>query len=99
VPQQQGVPLKQTKQQQPLFRQHSSVSQHDCRIAQHALSPLVQVMQQPSLVLSHLQMPQVRLHWQTVKPFNVAQHEHSPPTNDLHRFCRVARETSSSQTQ
>jgi hypothetical protein len=46
-------------------------SQHDCRIAQQALSPEVQDMQQPSFVYSHLQMPQVRLHWQQQMPFDV----------------------------
>jgi len=81
------------------LQQLSSVSQHDCKIAQHALSPLAQVMQQPSAVYSHLQMQQVRLHWQTVRPFKVAQHEHIPPASALHRFCRVAQATSSSQSQ
>jgi hypothetical protein len=75
------------------------VAQQDCRIAQHALSPLVQVMQQPSFVLSHLQMPQVRLHWHTVKPLSVQQQEHKPPASALHRFCNVAQATSSSQWQ
>jgi hypothetical protein len=44
-------------------------------------------------------MQQVKLHWQTVSPFNVAEHEHNPPTSALHRFCSVAEATSSSQSQ
>ena len=49
----------------------------------------LQVMQQPSDVVSHLQIPQVRLHWQTVSPLSVQQQEHRPPANALHRFCSV----------
>jgi hypothetical protein len=37
-------------------------------IAQQALSPDVQLMQQPSFVYSHLQMPTVKLHWQQQIP-------------------------------
>jgi len=81
------------------LQQLSSVSQQACRIAQHALSPLAHVMQQPSAVYSHLQMQQVRLHWQTVRPLRVAQHEHNPPASALQRFCSVAHATSSSQAQ
>src|SRR5580693_3487215 len=44
-------------------------------------------------------MPQVRLHWQTVRPFKVAQHEHNPPASALQRFCSVAHATSSSHAQ
>ena len=46
-------------------------SQQACSISQQVLSPLVHVMQQPSLVRSHLHVPQQRLHWQTVIPFIV----------------------------
>jgi hypothetical protein len=81
------------------LQQLSSVSQQAWTIAQHALSPLLQVMQQPSAVYSHLQMQQVRLHWQTVRPFRVAQHEQSPPASALQRFCSVAQATSSSHVQ
>jgi len=41
-------------------------------------SPLVQVMQQPSFVFSHLQWPQQRLMLQTWMPFQVQQHEQVP---------------------
>lgn len=68
-------------------------------MAQQALSPLVQVTQQPSLVNSHLQLPQHMLHWQTVMPFCVQQKLHMPPASILHRFCNAPQATSSSQAQ
>jgi hypothetical protein len=68
-------------------------------MSQHALSPLWQVMHTPSLVGSHVQMPQVRLHSQTVIPFSVQQQLHIPSQRALHRFCNVAHETSSSHAQ
>jgi hypothetical protein len=61
-------------------------------------SPLVQVMQTPSLVVSHLHLPQHRLHWQTVMPFQVQQQLHAPPASILHRLCSAPHATSSSQT-
>jgi hypothetical protein len=75
------------------FRQ----SPHDCSIWPQALSPLVQVTQQPSLVNSHLHVPQQRLHWQTVMPLKVQQQLHMPPASILQRFCRAPQATSSSQ--
>jgi hypothetical protein len=47
-------------------------------MSQHLASPLVQVMQQPSFVFSHLQWPQHRLKLQTWMPFQVQQHEQVP---------------------
>ena len=35
-------------------------------------------MQQPSLVYSHLQLPQVKLHWQHWMPLQVQQQLHRP---------------------
>ena len=46
-------------------------SQQACSFAQQALSPDVQVILQPSFVYSHLQIPQVRLHWKTLIPLQV----------------------------
>lgn len=74
-------------------------SQQACNISQQGLSPLVQVMQQPSLVTSHLQLPQQRLHWQTVIPFIVQQQLHIPPASILQRFCKAPQATSSSHEQ
>ncbi len=56
-------------------------------------------MQTPSAVISHLQLPQHRLHWQTVMPFQVQQHEHMPSASILHRFCSVAHDISSVHLQ
>jgi hypothetical protein len=72
-------------------------SQQACSMSQQALSPLVQVMQTPSLVMVHLQVHII--HWQTTMPFIMQQHEHMPSASILHRFCRAPQETSSSQTQ
>ena len=68
-------------------------------MAQQAGSPEVQVMQQPSLVYSHLQVPHTRLHWTMVMPLTVQQQLHMPPASILQRFCRVAQATSSSHLQ
>ena len=60
-PQQTGVLLIRRQQLQP---EESSVlmqSQQAWIISQHWLSPLVQVTQQPFSVVSHLQMPTLRL--------------------------------------
>jgi hypothetical protein len=44
-------------------------------MSQHLASPLVQVIEQPSFVFSHLQWPQQRLMLQTWMPFHVQQQE------------------------
>jgi hypothetical protein len=77
------------------FRQ----AQQACNISQHFLSPLVQVMQQPSLVISHWQLAQHMLHWHIIMPFQVQQQLHIPPASILHRFCIAPQATSSSQVQ
>ena len=61
-------------------------SQQACIISQHALSPLMQVMQQPSLVISHLHIPIVRLQQHTIMPFIIMQQVHMPPDSIVHRF-------------
>ena len=68
-------------------------------MAWQALSPLVQLMQQPSLVYSHLQIPTVKLHWQQGIPLHVQQQLQRPSANMRQRFCSVPRATSSSQRQ
>jgi hypothetical protein len=62
------------------------------------LSPLVQVMQTPSLVISHLHMPIVRQQQQTIIPFIMQQQLHIVPMSDMHRFCMVLQATLSSLT-
>lgn len=79
--------------------QQAIESQQACRISQHALSPLMQVMQQPFSVYSQVQMPQARLCWQMVIPFSVQQQLQRLPASILHRFCSVPQATSSSQMQ
>jgi hypothetical protein len=64
-------------------------SQQAWIISPHLASPLVQVIQAPSLVMSHLHKPIVRLQQQTVMPFIVMQHVHMPPANIVHRFCSM----------
>src|SRR5262245_21428841 len=68
-------------------------------MAWQALSPLVQLMQQPSFVYSHLQIPQVKLHWQQQMPLQVQQQLQRPSASMRQRFCSVPRATSSSQRQ
>src|SRR5580704_131622 len=67
-------------------------------MSQQALSPLVQVMQTPSLVISHLHMPMVRQQQQTIIPFIMQQQLHMVPISDMHRFCIVLQATLSSLT-
>jgi hypothetical protein len=68
-------------------------------MSQQALSPLMQVTEQPSLVYSHLHGPQHRLIWQQVIPPQVQVREHIPSQRALHRFCKVPQATSSSHEQ
>jgi hypothetical protein len=68
-------------------------------MSQHCLSPEVHVMQQPSFVISHLQMPMVRLQQQTIIPFIMQQTEHMAPAVIEQRFCIIAQAAGSSQEQ
>jgi hypothetical protein len=63
------------------------------------LSPLVQVITQPSLVISHLHMPIVMLQVQTVMPFIMQQKLTIPPAIMVQRFCIMAQAVGSVQTQ
>jgi hypothetical protein len=54
-------------------------SQHDAIMAAHFWSPEVQVTLMPLSVISHLQMPIVRLQQQTMAPLSIVQQEHMPP--------------------
>lgn len=88
-----------TQQVQPHLSMQLIDSQQAWIISQQALSPLVQVMQQPSLVISHLHMPMVRLQQQTIMPFIIMQQLHMPPASMLHRFCIMLHAIGSSQEQ
>src|SRR5437867_12010987 len=68
-------------------------------MSQQALSPLVQVITQPSLVMSHLHMPMVRLQHDTIMPFIMQHMLHMPPAIMVHRFCIMAQAVGSSHLQ
>jgi hypothetical protein len=97
--QQTGVPPIIMQQVQPAFRQAIMQSQQPWIMAMQAGSPLVQVITQPSLVISVLHMPIIRLQLQQTMPFIMQQQEHMPPASMVHRFCIIARATASSHTQ
>jgi hypothetical protein len=69
VQQQTGVPPIIMQQVHPAFMQAATQSQQPWIMSQQALSPLVQVITQPSLVISHLHAPIVRLQQHTIMPF------------------------------
>ena len=85
-PQQTGVPFIIMQQVQPAFIIVAMQSQQAWIISQHLASPLVQVMTQPSAVISHLHMPMVRLQQQTIMPFIIMQQLHIPPAIIEQRF-------------
>ena len=97
--QQQGMPPKHTQHIQPASMQQHMQSQQACSISQQALSPEVQVMHTPSLVISHLQLHMAKLHWHMTMPFIMHEQLHIPPANMRHRFCNVPHDTSSSHLQ
>jgi hypothetical protein len=99
VPQQIGVLFMQQQQVQPAAIIVLMQSQQAWIILQHSASPDVHVMTQPSLVMSHLHMPMVRLQQQTIMPFIMQQSEHMPPWSIMHRFCIMLQAIGSSQEQ
>ena len=99
VQQQTGVPPMHMQQVQPAFMHAMMQSQQPWIIAQQAASPLVQVMQQPSLVISILHEPMVRLHTHTHMPFIVQHRLHMPPAIIAQRFCIMVQAAGSSQVQ
>ncbi len=88
-----------TQQVQPAFIMAVQQSQQAWIMAQQALSPLVQVMQTPSSINSHLHRPIVRLQQQTIMPFIIVQQEHMPPAIMVQRFCIMPQAVLSSQVQ
>src|SRR5260370_15116585 len=87
------------EQQQPALSIVVMHSQDACSISQHILSPLVQVRQMPSLVMSHLHMPMVRLQVQTAMPFIIMQQLTMPPAIMVQRFCIMVQAALSSHAQ
>jgi hypothetical protein len=84
---------------QPAVIMLAQQSQQAWIIAQQFLSPLVQVMQTPMPVASHLHMPIVMLQQHTIIPFIIMQQLHIPPAIIVQRFCSIPADTLSSQTQ
>ena len=74
------------QQTQPALDIADMQSQQAWIIAQQSASPLVQVMQTPSLVCSHLHMPIIMLHEQIIMPFIIMQQLHIPPAIMEQRF-------------
>jgi hypothetical protein len=88
-----------TQQVQPDFIIAVMQAQHAWTMALHAASPLVQVMQTPCSVGSHLQRHIVMLHAQTTIPLSMQQQLQRPPAIMVQRFCNMPAETLSSQAQ
>jgi hypothetical protein len=84
--QQIGMLFMQRQQTHPALDIAVMQSQQAWIIAQQSASPLVQVMQTPSLVWSHLHMPMIMLHEQTIMPFIIIQQLHIPPAIMEQRF-------------
>jgi hypothetical protein len=97
--QQTGMPFIIRQQVQPDAIIDAQQAQQDWIMAQQSLSPLVQVMQTPMSVASHLHMPIIRLQQQAIIPFIIMQQEHIPPAFMVHRFWSIPAATLSSQTQ
>jgi hypothetical protein len=86
-------------QQQPHSRQQLMHSHSALIILQQALSPVVQQIEQPSLVISQRQWQQVKLHWHSVMPFQVQTTQQVSPAKARQRFCSMPHETWSSHEQ
>jgi len=87
------------QQVQPHLSIVETQSQQAWIISQHLASPLVQVSETPSLVISQWHMPIVRLQQQTMVPFIMQQSVHIPPCSMVHRFWTMPAATLSSQSQ
>lgn len=99
APQQTGVLFIITQQVQPAATQAVMQSQHAWIILQQSASPLVQVITHPSLVISHLHRPIVRLQQQTVIPFITQQQLIIPPASIWQRFCIIPHAAGSAVVQ
>ncbi|MBV8557058.1 MAG: hypothetical protein JO116_15960, partial [Planctomycetaceae bacterium] len=97
--QQTGMPFIIMQQVQPSFIMVMQQSQQAWIMSVLALSPLVQVMQQPFSIISHLHMPIIMLQQQTIIPFIIMQQVHMPPAIMVQRFCIMVHDTLSSHVQ
>jgi hypothetical protein len=85
-----GMPFMHMQQVQPALHIAIMQSQQAWIIEQQAGSPLVQVMQTPFSIMSHLHMPIIMLQQQTIMPFIIMQQLHMPPAIIVQRFCIMA---------
>jgi len=86
----------QTQQTQPAVVMPIMQSQQAWIMAQQDGSPLVQVMQTPSLVGSHLHMPIAMLQQHIIMPFIIMQQLHMPPAIIEQRFWSIVADMASS---
>jgi hypothetical protein len=87
------------QQVQPHFIIAHMQSQQAWIMSQQALSPLMQVTQTPSPVISYMHMPIVRLQEQTIAPFIMQQRLHFELAIMEQRFCSMLQLILSSQLQ
>jgi hypothetical protein len=97
--QQTGMLFMQRQQTHPALLMAAMQSQQAWIIVQHSASPLMQVMQTPSSVISHLHIPIVMLQQHTIMPFIIMQQLHMPPAIMLQRFCSIVADILSSHLQ
>jgi hypothetical protein len=88
-----------TQQVQPALLMAIMQSQQAWIMVLEAGSPLVQVIQTPSSVGSHLHMPIIKLQQQTIMPFIIMQQLHMPPAIIVQRFWIIVADILSSQEQ
>ena len=91
------MPFMQRQQVQPHFIMDIIQSQHFWHISQQPASPLVQVKQQPSAVISHLHMHMFMLQHIVIMPFIIMQQESIAPPIELQRFCIIDLDIASGQ--
>ncbi len=93
------MPPSETQHMQPASMHSFMHSQQAWHMAAQCLSPLVQLMHTPSLVLVHSQLHIDMQHWQIIMPFIMHEQLHKLPASILHMCCSVAAATSSSHLQ
>jgi hypothetical protein len=86
----------QTQQTQPALVMPIMQSQHAWIMAQQDGSPLVQVMQTPSVVGSHLHIAMAMLQQHIIMPFMIMQQLHMPPAIIEQRFWSIVADMASS---
>ena len=93
------MPFIITQQVQPAFMQALIQSQHAWIIVAQSLSPLVQLITHPSLVIFTSHLPIVMLQPQQTIPFRTMQQLIIPPCIIMQRFCIIVQEVWSGQVQ